>query len=128
MPIIDPSKAAAVITGHSRGLGEAIADRLLGHGVRVLGLSRHHNTALAERYSNLQQAQLDVADPAALDQWIRGGALAQFLRGSETPLLVNNAGVLQPIGPAQTQDVALVTRAVAVNVGEIGRASCRERV
>jgi len=119
MPIIEPTKAAAVVTGHSRGLGEAIADRLLGHGVRVLGVSRHENASLAERHSTLQQVLLDVADPAALDRWIHSGALAEFVRDCETPLLVNNAGVLQPIGPPQTQDVALVTRAVAVNVGAV---------
>jgi len=119
MPSIEPTKAAAVVTGHSRGIGEAIADRLLGHGVRVLGVSRHENAALAARHSALQQAQLDVADLEALDRWVRSGALAEFVRDCETPLLVNNAGVLQPIGPAQTQDVALVTRAVAVNVGAV---------
>lgn len=119
MASIEPTRAAAIVTGHSRGIGEAIADRLLGLGVRVLGVSRHENAALAERHSTLQQTQLDVADPAALDRWVRSGALAQFVRDCETPLLVNNAGVLQPIGPTQTQDVAVVTRAVAVNVGAV---------
>src|SRR5206468_8940419 len=79
MPSIEPTKAAAVVTGHSRGIGEAIADRLLGHGMRVLGVSRHENAALAARHSALQQAQLDVADLEALDRWVRSGALAEFV-------------------------------------------------
>jgi NAD(P)-dependent dehydrogenase (short-subunit alcohol dehydrogenase family) len=119
MPTIEPTKAAAIVTGHSRGLGEAIADRLLGHGVRVLGVSRHENATLAVRHSALQQAQLDVAEPAALDRWVKQGVLAEFLKDCETPLLVNNAGVLQPIGPTQTQEIALVMRAVAVNIGAV---------
>jgi hypothetical protein len=74
---------------------------------------------LAERHPGLRQSTVDVADGAALEGWIAGDALAEFFKGCETPLIVNNAGVLQPIGPAQTQDVASVTRAVAVNVGAV---------
>jgi benzil reductase ((S)-benzoin forming) len=32
---------------------------------------------------------------------------------------VNNAGVLQPVGPLETQDVSAVSRAVAVNVAAV---------
>src|SRR5689334_8439466 len=116
MSTIDARHATAVVTGHSRGIGEAIANRLLSRGIRVLGLSRHRNTSLAERYPTLRETELDIADSTALEHWLMSGALAEFVGGSETPLLVNNAGVLQPIGPAPTQDTALVLRAVAVNV------------
>ena len=37
----------AVVTGHSRGLGEAIASHLLRRGIRVLGISRRPNERLA---------------------------------------------------------------------------------
>jgi NADP-dependent 3-hydroxy acid dehydrogenase YdfG len=50
---------------------------------------------------------------------VQSGALAEFVRGSEVALLVNNAGVLQPIGPTQTQDIGLVWRAVSVNVAAV---------
>jgi NAD(P)-dependent dehydrogenase (short-subunit alcohol dehydrogenase family) len=119
MPTIDPTASAAVVTGHSRGLGEAIAERLLSEGVRVLGISRHRHAPLAERYQSLQQAEVDLADDAGLSRWIKSGALAEFVRGCETPLLVNNAGVLQPIGPTQTHDLGFVARAVAVNVAAV---------
>jgi NAD(P)-dependent dehydrogenase (short-subunit alcohol dehydrogenase family) len=114
-PII-ASSTAAVVTGHSRGIGEAMAERLLSHGMRVLGVSRHGNPRLAERFPALLEAQLDVADTNALERWIATGVLTRFVDGATTPLLVNNAGVLQPIGPTQTQDLTLVARAVAVNV------------
>jgi hypothetical protein len=109
---------AAIVTGHSRGLGAAIAAHLLSRQIRVLGIARHSNADLAQRYPEaLTEAQLDLADSVALTRWLESDALARFLHGSTTALLVNNAGVLQPIGPLETQDVSLVARAIAVNVG-----------
>jgi len=110
--------AAAVVTGHSRGLGEAIAAELLARGVRVLGVARHENSRLAEQFSSkLQQVKLDLADSNALTRWLGSETLRRFLEPAESRLLVNNAGVLQPIGPPETQEVEAVWRAVAVNVG-----------
>src|SRR3954471_3599220 len=104
MPIVDAHNAAAVVTGHSRGLGEAIAAHLLSRGARVLGLSRRENPALGARFPNwLEQVQLDVGDGAALTRFLATDRMSQFV-ADRTPLLVNNAGVLQPIGPLQSQD------------------------
>lgn len=119
MPTLDTSKAVAIVTGHSRGIGEAVAARLLSRGVRVLGVSRRENANLAGRFPALRQTRVDVADSAALKRWLESDDLSAFLGHAETPLLVNNAGVLQPIGPLQTQDVDLVTRAVGVNVAAV---------
>ncbi|UCE31432.1 MAG: SDR family oxidoreductase [Burkholderiales bacterium] len=107
----------AIVTGHSRGLGAAIAEALLSRGFAVLGLARQRNDELA-RYqpANLSQVALDLADPAALSQWLDGGALREFLAGAEAALLVNNAGVVAPIGALGTQDVGAVARAVTLNV------------
>ena len=107
----------AVVTGHTRGLGAAIADELLTRDVHVLGIARQTNVMLAERFLGaLTQVQLDLADSAALTVWLQSDALARSLRGSQLALLVNNAGVLQPAGPLQVQDVDGVIRAVTVNV------------
>jgi benzil reductase ((S)-benzoin forming) len=108
---------AAIVTGHTRGLGAAIAAHLLAHDAPVLGIARNRNAELAERYGDrLTQVQLDLGDDEALTGWLQSDAVRRFARGSATALLVNNAGVLEPIGPLETQDVALVARAVAVNV------------
>lgn len=120
MTSVNANEAAAIVTGHSRGLGAAIAEHLLSRGTRVLGLSRHGNASLAARFpEKLEQHALDVADAAALQRWVAAGALGAFAGASETPLLVNNAGVLQPIGPLETQSPELVSRAIAVNVGAV---------
>ncbi len=107
----------AIVTGHSRGLGAALAENLLARGIPVLGLARATNAALAIRFPQLlEQIVLDLADSAGLAQWLRGADLARFLAGSETVLLINNAGTVQPVGPLATQSPASIARAVALNV------------
>src|SRR5690348_17029821 len=120
MTSVNANEATAIVTGHSRGLGAAIAEHLLARGARVLGLSRHGNASLASRFPHtLEQHSLDLADGAALQRWLDSSALEAFAGTGETPLLVNNAGVLQPIGPLPMQQVELVWRAVAVNVATV---------
>ena len=110
----------AVVTGHSRGLGAAIAAALLAERIHVLGIARQQNADLAKRFgASLTEVQLDLADALALERWIEGDALARFVSGSKLALLVNNAGVLEPIGPLETQDIAAVSRAATVNVAAV---------
>lgn len=108
----------AIVTGHTRGLGAAIAAHLLVREIPVLGIARGENASLAGRHGELLvQSRLDLADAQALTQWIAGTTLRRFCADAATALLVNNAGVLQPVGPLRSQDPELVSRAVAVNVG-----------
>lgn len=107
----------AIVTGHSRGLGAAIADNLLQRGLPVLGLARRENTQLAARFAKgLRQECLDLADSTALLAWLEGPALREFLGGADKVLLINNAGSLQPVGPLGTQDGRAIARSVALNV------------
>jgi NAD(P)-dependent dehydrogenase (short-subunit alcohol dehydrogenase family) len=107
----------AVVTGHSRGLGAAIAADLLGRGIAVLGIARSGNPALADRFPGLyRETALDLADNAALLAWLATGALEELLDGSERALLVCNAGLLAPVAPAGRQDGPAIAAAVAVNV------------
>ena len=109
---------AAVVTGHTRGIGEAIARHLLARQVRVLGIARGANADLAREHgAALREVALDLSDAPAVAAWIDGGELRGFLQDDSLAILVNNAGVLQPIGPLQSQEPASVLRAVAVNVG-----------
>ena len=108
----------AVLTGHSRGLGEAIAEELLDRGIAVLALARRGNPALAARHGErLCEVAVDLADSAALAAWLGSGALQAWLAEADEALLINNAGTLQPMGPLALQDPMAVARAVAANVG-----------
>lgn len=109
---------AAIVTGHTRGLGEAIARHLLARQARVLGVARGENRALARDYGDaVTEEELDLSDELRLLGWIGGGAIEGFVKGAELAILVNNAGLLQPIGPLDAQDPAAVARAATVNVG-----------
>jgi hypothetical protein len=108
----------AVVTGHSRGIGAGIAEHLLARGVPVMGLSRSANVDLGRRFGDaLSEVVLDLSDSGDLSRWLEGDALASFLDRGTRALLVNNAGVLQPIGPLDLQQPAAAARAIAVNVG-----------
>ena len=112
------SKTAAIVTGHSRGLGAAIASELLARGVRVLGLARNENHELAQRHgSALAQLRLDLADQSIVTSWLESDALTRFLGECDLALLVNNAGLLEPLAPLEKQKPSDVVRAIAVNVG-----------
>ncbi|WP_307719070.1 SDR family oxidoreductase [Massilia glaciei] len=107
----------AVLTGHTRGLGAAIAEELLGRGIAVLGLARRHNTELGARFpATLAQVELDLTDSAELARWLAGPALAHFLEGAETVLLINNAGMVKPVGPLGRLDIAQIGAAISLNV------------
>jgi len=107
----------AVLTGHTRGLGAAIAEELLLRNIPVLGLARQTNDILDARYPDLlDQVQVDLGDSAALANWLASDRLRSFLAGEREVLLVNNAAILHPAGPAATQDVGAIARAVALNV------------
>jgi NAD(P)-dependent dehydrogenase (short-subunit alcohol dehydrogenase family) len=109
----------AIVTGHTRGLGAAIVDALLLRGIDVLGLSRSRRKQLeggGARHGGFTEIELDLSDSSALTQWLAGGDLAEFVRGAERALLVNNAGTLGPVGPSASLPPDEVARAVALNV------------
>jgi benzil reductase ((S)-benzoin forming) len=107
----------SIVTGHSKGLGAAVAAALLARGIPVLGLSRGGDADLAARHpALLREAALDLADGAALSVWLGGGALAGFLADAGTAILINNAGTVQPVGPLGAQDGAALVRAIGLNV------------
>jgi NAD(P)-dependent dehydrogenase (short-subunit alcohol dehydrogenase family) len=110
----------AIVTGHTRGLGEAIARTLLARRIRVLGIARHEHPELGRDHGDdLVQVQLDLSDGPAMLEWLDGDTLRRFVEGSATALLVNNAGLLQPIGPLDAQAPAAVMRAATVNVAAV---------
>ena len=86
----------AIVTGVSRGLGEALALRLLAEGFRVLGIGRTDSARLAgDAYAF---AEVDLADAARVAQCAQEhfGALARA--HPEFAVLINNAAAVEPVG------------------------------
>jgi len=103
----------AIVTGHTKGLGAAIAAELIKRGIPVLGLARGRAAAASDL---LTEIEVDLSDSAALAAFVEGGTLAGWLRDEGATLLVNNAGVVAPVGPLAAQDPLAAVRAVTLNV------------
>lgn len=115
------SPVRAIVTGHSRGLGAALAELLLERQIDVLGVGRSVHASLGQRERTATapqfvEASLDLADPVALENWLASGALQCFAHGAQCVLLFNNAGMVDPIAPLGAQDVGAIARAVTLNV------------
>ncbi|HEY1093013.1 MAG TPA: SDR family NAD(P)-dependent oxidoreductase [Burkholderiaceae bacterium] len=97
-----------IVTGSSRGMGEAIARQLIAPGHKIIGIARGKSTALAEL--GCEQWQTDLAEPLAaarqLEQWLAGQRF-----GAAT--LINNAGLIGHLGPvdqARLEDLSSALR------------------
>ncbi|MGB1882822.1 MAG: SDR family NAD(P)-dependent oxidoreductase [Gammaproteobacteria bacterium] len=98
-----------LITGHSSGLGRALADHCLNSGHAVFGLSRSliANTPPALRQQSVDLSMLDEIQPA-LDKLVPS---AQSL-----DIVILNAGVLGPISAMPDIQVDTIRRVMDVNV------------
>lgn len=107
----------AIVTGHTKGLGAALASDLLARDIPVLGLARTFSQEMEDRCPGLlSQIEIDLADVNALASWLAGSTLRHYLAGDNSILLINNAGVVQPVGALADQDPLDVARAVSLNV------------
>lgn len=113
MPRERTTSIRAIVTGHSRGLGAAIAEELLARGVEVIGVSRR---PAPSEPSGVRGVRLDLSDTEAVVRWLEGPFQELDWDGVTHALLVNNAGVIEPVGPVGGLGGAEVARAVAVNV------------
>lgn len=102
-----------IITGHTRGLGRALAELYLQRGWQVLGLARGRADMVSPK---LQQVRIDLADGAALAAWLSSGLLRDFLADADSILLANNAGTVSPNALLGRQRPSETLSAVALNV------------
>src|SRR5690606_22458589 len=113
----------AIITGASRGLGQALALGLLKPDTQLITLARSHNAALAAQAAKsgvqLQQVQVDLADPSAAAQSAKQ-VMAALPRDAQRYLLINNAGTVEPINQAHDlTDAAAIATAFNLNVTSV---------
>ena len=112
--------ALTIITGHSRGLGEALARQCLQAGHLVIGIARHRHTGLdAEALRDeapFQQWEHDLAEPQAagwaLLEWLQAQPADRFRHAT----LINNAGVLAPPRPLADSDPGDTARVLRVGL------------
>ena len=105
-----------IITGHSRGLGSAIAEAALSSGAQVRGLSRNPSTTLAN--SNLQELSTDLS---LGENWQQATDFAfEGLDAFEEVTLIHNAGLLTPIGPVGSgASHESIQQAIQLNLGAV---------
>ena len=113
-----PARRVAIVTGASRGIGAAVAERLARDGLAVIVDYSGSAAAAADVVARIEAAggtaravKADIADPAAVAALFEA-AEAAF---GGVDVLVNNAGVMQ-LKPLADTDDALFDRTVAINL------------
>ena len=84
---------SVLITGHSSGIGRALAENYLEKGKQVWGIARR---ALDRNDLNLIQIEADLSDLAALKSTLNG---APEILSGKPQIVFLNAATLGPIGP-----------------------------
>jgi NAD(P)-dependent dehydrogenase (short-subunit alcohol dehydrogenase family) len=117
-PIFDLSGRTALVSGASRGIGEAIARLLAAHGAHVVCTSRKLEAceavaaAIRADGGSAEAIAMHVGDPAAIE--------AAFARldesGRAATILVNNAAANPYFGPMLDMDLGSYEKTVEVNL------------
>ena len=129
MPETDLEGTAALVTGASSGIGEAIAESLARHGAAV---AVHFNSG-GERAAGLVErlGKGSCAIQADLEDTVQARSLFQRAveRMERIDLLVNNAGIFEPCAPDDGYSRWMRTweRTLAVNLTSAG-ILCREAI
>lgn len=104
--------ATAFITGATSGIGRAIALDLAGEGYQVFAVGRSE-TALSEL-----RASAPGITPIAVDVTDRE-ALESAVTGLEIDVLINNAGIMPPLGSFADMDLADIDATLEVNLSSV---------
>jgi NAD(P)-dependent dehydrogenase (short-subunit alcohol dehydrogenase family) len=113
------AKHVAIVTGGGRGFGRAIAETLAGLGASVVIASRNAPEldevagAIKKQGGKALAQTADVADERQVEELV----LATERWVGPPTILVNNAGVIDPIGPLVETSAASWLRNIAINVG-----------
>jgi benzil reductase ((S)-benzoin forming) len=109
-----------IITGASRGLGAALTRALLRPENSLFCVSRSLNEALINESSEagveLHWVQADLAETLSIDAFMSSITERIDVEGAESVALINNAGVLAPMGLVGTASADEIRQAVQVNL------------
>lgn len=115
----------ALVTGGGRGIGRAIALGLAGMGARVAILARSADELAATVAAAGQRGYAALALPADVNvaEQVEGAIKVVADTWGSVQILVNNAAVVQPLGPSVAVDFEQWSAALAINVAAVARLS-----
>jgi benzil reductase ((S)-benzoin forming) len=99
-----------IITGASKGIGFELAKQLSGEGHFVIGIAR-----TPSELENVKFIQADLAETKKIEL-LMNEIMAVSTQGGVSFTLVNNAGMVDPIGLMGAVNAEEITKAVAVNL------------
>jgi benzil reductase ((S)-benzoin forming) len=109
-----------IITGASRGIGEALARRLIVPGNTLFAVSRTMNEDLVELASSLNVPlyyfEADLSSRKETESFIRDVFSKIHLSEYDRIALINNAGMLDPVGPLKYTDFELAEKHLHLNL------------
>ncbi|MDI4634679.1 SDR family NAD(P)-dependent oxidoreductase [Pelomonas sp. V22] len=99
-----------IVTGSSRGMGAALAKRLVAPEHRVIGIARR----TAPELTGMEQWEQDLAQPLEAAERLQAWLTGQAPFASAT--LINNAGVISRPGPVEQTSLAELSNAIRVGL------------
>jgi len=109
-----------ITTGTSSGMGAAVAELLLDEPAAQFCVSRRENRTLvklaAERERPLHYLRRDLFDHGKLPGLMEEIFDAVDIESAERITLINNAGVLDPVGPSPENDPEEIHNSVHINL------------
>lgn len=110
----------AIITGASKGLGEAIAKRLIQEQIAIVSVSRSENQEIkqlaAEKGLFYQHYSCNLSLEKEVQEVFMEIAHSIFEKDPKEILLFNNAGVIEPIQTVGNLDQTPIIRNIQVNL------------
>lgn len=106
------AKRKIVITGTTKGLGLALAKRLLEEGHEVFGCGRGRNPLPENPYPRFHYTRIDVSDYSVLQDW------AERIHSAppRVDFLIHNAAVIHPNAPLWEIDREALDAVVDINI------------
>ncbi|WP_028550109.1 (S)-benzoin forming benzil reductase [Paenibacillus sp. UNC451MF] len=105
-----------IITGTSRGIGQAMAEQLIAPGHCVLCISRSENRSLISRQGNLRYFPFDLGKCSELDGLMDEVFTCIDSSQAESIYLINNAAVVAPLASIEQCSAEEITYHMQVNL------------
>jgi len=109
-----------ILTGASKGMGQAMAHQLLKPNVRLLCISRNIDDRLTQEAEKqgalLEQWSADLSEGAAVAARLSTWLSALNSSALTNAALINNAGVIGPLAPTQDNDPLQLAYALRVGL------------